>query len=166
MTRGARQSLRQPTLQSLPQRLLRKTGRGFTLVEIAVAIAILGLALGTLLSLHTGYLSAALKDKHITRGALIAKQLMTLVEVAESAPEPGSVERDLFETLKDSGLVTEDEEGALKQELAGWVYRRKVEPLDLPEAADILRRIDLTIQWGDSTQESYTLVYFMRTLSD
>src|SRR5262245_13558808 len=99
-------------------RLSRKIKRGgtggFTLVEIAVAVAILGLAMGILLALHGGYLSSAIKDKNLTQAALAAKQLMTLIEVNKSAPETGTVERNLIDELKEEE-VDEEEEKRLEE---------------------------------------------------
>lgn len=129
-----------------------------------MAIAILGLALGTLLSLHTGYLSSAIRDKNTTRAALYAKQLMTIIETAELPPDPGTLERELFDVLKDGDLLRDDDnESELERQLEGWQYMRTVTQIDLPEFEDAMRRIDLTISWGEEAREQYTVVYFMRS---
>ncbi len=52
---------------------------GFTLVEIAVAVAILGLALTTLIGLHTRMLDTYYNEKNRTKSAFLAQYVMTIL---------------------------------------------------------------------------------------
>jgi general secretion pathway protein I len=54
--------------------------RGFTLLEVLVAVAVLGLALVSLLGLHVRNIDLIARDERVTVATLLARALMTEVE--------------------------------------------------------------------------------------
>ena len=139
---------------------------GFTLVEIAISVAILGLALVTLIVMQTRFLDIHSREKNYTRATLYAGYLLTLIEVSPDVPPTGSSSVDLFEALEDAGYF-DDSAGKLgsqspEESLKGWTYEKQVTGVDIPPFEDILRRIDLTIRWGESERDRFTVVYFAK----
>lgn len=70
-----------------------KTARGFTLLEVMIAIAILGIALLGLLGLHHQSLQSVIRAQDITRAAMLAQAVMTEAEL-ERFPEVGATRGD------------------------------------------------------------------------
>ena len=136
---------------------------GFTLVEVAVAIAILGVALVALVGLHTDNMGTYISERNRVQAALAAKELMSLIEADNKSPGVGVEKGKLADVLKDLGNNELGEEKELKQKYAGWEYERSVESLNLPLVEDAMRRIDIKITWGDKVNEKFVLSYFMRT---
>ena len=139
---------------------------GFTLVEIAISVAILGLALVTLIVMQTRFLDIHTREKNYTRATLYAGYLLTLIEVSPDTPPTGTSSVDLFEALEDAGYF-DDSAGKLggknpEESLQGWTYEKSVTRVDIPPFEDILRRIDLTIRWGERERDRYTVVYFAK----
>lgn len=134
---------------------------GFTLVEIAIAVAILGLALTTLIGLHTRLLNTYFNERNRTRAAFYAQYLMTMMEVQGSPPETGTNEGDLQGALEDEGFFDSDSLGDHKISVEGWQYNQTVTSVDLPLLEDALRRVDLSISWGEGEDETYSLLYFI-----
>ena len=62
---------------------------GFTLLEVLVAVAVLGLALVSLLGLHVRTLALVERDARVSEATLLARALMTETEV-EPLPELGT----------------------------------------------------------------------------
>ena len=142
---------------------------GFTLVEVAVAVAILGVGLVTLIGLHTRMLDTYFNERNRFQASLFAQYLMTQVEVLREAPEPGVETDGLISALEEAGYFDEDSFEKPDEQLQTWQFRREVSPIGLPLATeelaeDALRRIDITIEWGPSEDEQYTLVHFMTPL--
>lgn len=54
---------------------------GFTLLEVLVAVAVLGLALVSLLGLHVRNLALVERDQRVSDATLLARQVMTQAEV-------------------------------------------------------------------------------------
>jgi general secretion pathway protein I len=71
----------------------RNIARGFTLLEVMVAIAILGIALLGLLGLHHQSLQSVIRAQDTTRAAMLAQAVMTEAEL-ERYPEPGTTRGD------------------------------------------------------------------------
>ncbi len=61
---------------------IRGLRRAFTLLEVMIAIAILGIALLALLALHHQNLQGLIRSEEITRAAMLAQRLMTDAELA------------------------------------------------------------------------------------
>jgi prepilin-type N-terminal cleavage/methylation domain-containing protein len=141
----------------------RIDGQGFTLIEIAVAVAVLGIGLTTLLSLHSRYIRNYLREDSETRAALYAHYILTMIELSGTPPDEGREEHDLLNGLKEIGYfgenaVPESDRLAIKQ----WRYLREVTSIEVAPLENVLRRIQVTIAWGEGPDETFALVHFMR----
>ena len=67
--------------------------RGFTLLEVLVAVAVLGLALVSLLGLHVRNIDLIARDERVTEATLLARALMTEVETSPF-PDLGAIDGD------------------------------------------------------------------------
>jgi prepilin-type N-terminal cleavage/methylation domain-containing protein len=139
------------------------TERGFTLVEIAVAVAILGIALTTLIGLHTRMLDIYLQEKARTQAAFYGQYILSIVEVDPQVPDPGTESGDLRNKLDELGYFDDNENGLKAKELIGWNYNIEVSSENFLELEDAYRRVDLSISWGPSEEESFSMVYFMKS---
>ncbi len=67
--------------------------RGFTLLEVLVAVAVLGLALVSLLGLHVRNIDLIARDQRVTEATMLARGLMAEID-AGTFPELGLIEGD------------------------------------------------------------------------
>ncbi|MGH7781157.1 MAG: type IV pilus modification PilV family protein [Candidatus Binataceae bacterium] len=70
---------------------------GFTLLEVMLAMAVLGIALLALLALHHQSLQSVIHGQDISRAAQLAQAVMSVAEM-ERFPNPGTTKGN-FETL-------------------------------------------------------------------
>ncbi|WP_224369478.1 prepilin-type N-terminal cleavage/methylation domain-containing protein [Hyalangium versicolor] len=83
---------------------MRRTNRGFTLLETVVALAILALALMAIFDLNSGAVANHVYTKHLTVASLLARSKMT----------------DLEQKLYDDGFSTDDDEESGDFSDEGW----------------------------------------------
>jgi general secretion pathway protein I len=86
----------------------RRTG-GFTLIEVVISLAILGLSLGALYGSFENVLLRARHDAHLTEGTLIAQSL-----------------------LSRAGLELQVSPGKLRGEWDGYIYEVTLTPVSPP----------------------------------
>jgi len=142
---------------------VRRTN-GFTLIEVAISIAILGVALATLVSLQSGYLRSATNDKSLVKAALIGQYMLAVVESDDNFPEPGKSERELLPIIEKLGYFEDYPEAVrARREFEGWRLRREITNIGIPPLESALRKINLEILWGDTQAEGYQLVYFIKS---
>lgn len=105
---------------------------GFTLLEVMIAVAIIAIALTTLLGSQSQSVSFANSAKFETMAALLAQSKMSEI-TAQKANE----------LTNDSGDFGED--------YPGYSWKLTVSDLAIPGVADIsnyLKQVDLTVTWG------------------
>ena len=84
--------------------MLKKTNeKGFTLIEISIAVLILGLALTTLIGLQTRVVDLYSYERNLTKAGLYAQYLMTHIELEKDPPEEGSIKESLSNRLTELG---------------------------------------------------------------
>ena len=155
----------------------RFSERAFTLVEVAVAVAIAGIGLATLVVLQTRIINTYAFERNLTKAVLYAQYVMTFVEIEAKKAEYGTQQGDLASVLDESGYFQTDDESSKNERatLEGWEYFKEIEKEDfglgemlaslLPGAGkdfEIARKVRLTISWGPGQSQQYTLVYFTR----
>jgi prepilin-type N-terminal cleavage/methylation domain-containing protein len=142
----------------------RGHNKGFTLIEVAISIAILGIALATLVSLQSGYLRNATNNRSLVRAALVGQYILSVIEADDNFPGPGASEKELLPILERLGYF-EDYADAdrVRRELEGWRLRREITNVGIPPIESALRKIVIEILWGDSQAESFSLTYFIKS---
>ena len=126
---------------------MRRQSRGFTLLEVLVAVAILGLGLVSLLGLHVRNLALLARDQRITESTLLARELMTEVEV---------------EPFPDVGLMSGDFEDRHPGEFPDLRWEREVAPGPVPDVREVTVRV---FHGDDESGDDVTLSYFLRRRS-
>jgi len=112
---------------------------GFTLIEVIVALTIVGVAFIGLLGLHNRNLAMIARDQDFTRATLLARQFITEMEVVEQWPETGT-SRGEFPNAP------------------GFVWERDVQDTELPT----VRRVVVRVIWDERQPNACELLYFIR----
>lgn len=115
--------------------------KGFTLLEVMVALAIILIVLTALLGSQSQGMSLAIESKFQTTAALLARGRMSEIELMKDD-----------EISSDSGDFDED--------FSAYQWSLEVEQVDVPgiEAAQgHLLRLDLTVSLADNDKFQYTI---------
>jgi general secretion pathway protein I len=117
--------------------------RGFTLLEVLVAVAVLATALVSLLSLHGQNVRTIAYDRHLSRATLLAQDLMTRTLVGEAFPNP----------TRSSGEFASDPD-----------YRWELEVLRGPtrELEDQVAEIRIRVFWDERDPDAVRLATLVR----
>jgi general secretion pathway protein I len=119
---------------------LNRTQRGFTLLEVMVAVAILAMVLVTLMGVKNGSTRDVMLADHITTATLLAKRMMT-------------------ETLLTGTLTPKEDEGEFPEdEFKGYTWKKTI--LLAPIEVKLLEvRVDVLWKEGER-QEMVELVSY------
>lgn len=126
------------------RRPARRDSRGFTLLEVLVAVAVLGLALVSLLSLHVRNIDLIGRDQRITEATLLARGLMSEVE---SGPFP------------DLGVESGDFEVEYPERYPDLRWEREVTPTPVPNVREVRVRV---FRGEEESGDDVTLTYYVR----
>jgi general secretion pathway protein I len=121
--------------------MMRREDRGFTLLEVMVAIALIAIALTAVLGSQSQSVSLAGEARFNTTAALLAQSKMAEMELQD--PE---------DLTADSGDFEED--------FPGYTWNLSVSNVmfERPEnVSDHLKQVDLTISWGEDEEFQYAL---------
>jgi type II secretion system protein I len=124
--------------------LARAMRAGFTLLEVMIAIAFIGIALTALLALHHSDLQAVIKARDLTRAAMLAQALMSEAEL-QRFPEPGHSHGDFSRYYPG--------------EYRNFLWQREVVPS--PMFPDI-ERVRISVLYGPRLRERFTVTEFLR----
>lgn len=108
------------------------THKGFTLLEVMVAVALLAIALTTLLGSQSQSVSFANSAKFETMAALLAQSKMSEI------------------TMQEGGDLNSDS-GDFGEDYPGYFWEVEVSDIAIPgidNISDYLKQIDLTVTWG------------------
>ena len=112
--------------------------RGFTLLEVLVALVVVATAFVALLGLHNRNLALIGRDQDLTIATLAAREVITQMEF-EGFPELGT----------DSGTL---------EYHPGFRWEREVAETTLPD----IRAIRLRVIWDEARPNACELVYYIR----
>lgn len=125
------------------KRHLRWAMPAFTLLEVMIAVAFIGIALIALLALHHSDMQAVMRGQDLTKAAMLAQSLMSQAEL-ERFPAPGRNHGDFSQTYPG--------------EFPNFRWTRTVTPSPLfPD----ITRVRVSVLYGPGFERSLTLTEFM-----
>ena len=134
-----------------------KRNRGFSLLEIIVAIAILGSAFTVLLTAHATALRREAAARRLMTATLLARKLLTEVEVG-GVPELGSEAQEAGEAFPGYAWERHVEPAALP---FGEMIAKNLgtsTPLSIP--SDALRQVRIVVTWPEGGRTASTELVF------
>jgi general secretion pathway protein I len=116
---------------------------GFTLLEVMIAIAVLGIAMLALLSLHHTNLQSVMRGQELSTAAQLAQSLMTNAEM-ERVPMMGTTQGDF-------------------QRLFPGAYRnfRWTRTVEMSAMFPDIRKVQVTVLYGPRFGRNFSLVEFL-----
>jgi general secretion pathway protein I len=124
---------------------LRRRARAFTLLEVMVAIAILGIALMGLLGLQHQSMQSVIRAQQSTRASMLAQAVMTEAEL---------------ERWPDLGIKSGDFESAFPGEFQDFRWEREVAKSGtFPD----VREVRVLIRYGPALRQNFALVEFLHS---
>ncbi|MHB8222559.1 MAG: type II secretion system minor pseudopilin GspI [Desulfurivibrionaceae bacterium] len=117
--------------------------RGFTLLEIMIALAIIGIAMIALLSLGNRSIEVHSRLQHLTTATLLAQQKMAQSEL---------------EARSNGGTKLADGVGTFAEPFAGYRWRIGISTTALPA----VQMVTVTVFWGkEERNESVDITSFL-----
>lgn len=142
-------------------RTRRVKSRGFTLIEVIVALMILGGSLIVLLGLQTSIIDRTIRDEKMQQALLLARRLFTDLETSKVPPENMQTEGtfgEVYDQVAYPGANAPEIAPEINQEFRANLT---ISSWGIPGVADdVMRKIELTIYWGRSNLDSITTTYF------
>jgi prepilin-type N-terminal cleavage/methylation domain-containing protein len=151
---------------------------GFTLIEIAVAISILGIGFATLMATTIRLMDTTYQEIHRAKASIVAGYILEVAlnserqnnrqgqfsqsmgaqaPVSDSLMPPlGSQSGSLAQRLRQDGYFDGIESDELNT-VANWRFEILSQPIDIPLLPIPPEHIVITIYWGSQIHESYTL---------
>jgi general secretion pathway protein I len=121
----------------------RRIAAAFTLLEVMIAVAFIGIALLALMALHHSDLQAVIRAQDLTRAAMLAQSLMSQAEL-ERFPQIGSTHGDFSQFYPG--------------EYPNFRWQREVAGSSLfPD----VERIRISVSYGPGFHRSFNLTEFM-----
>jgi prepilin-type N-terminal cleavage/methylation domain-containing protein len=125
------------------ERMMWRSRRAFTLLEVMIAVAFIGIAMLALMSLHRSDLDSVIRAQDLTRAAMLAQQVMSTAEV-ERFPLPGQTRGDFAHEYRG--------------EFANFRWEREVDVMsDFPDMC----RVRVTIFYGHGFARRFNLFEYM-----
>lgn len=107
---------------------------GFTLLEVMIALAIVGIALVTLIGLETRTIQLAERQQRVTQSTLLAQEKMTEIEIGSQSLSGTGGREGMFES---------------PFELYRWTV--DLEPTPLPG----IEMVTVTVAWGEESRNEF-----------
>jgi len=115
----------------------------FTLLEVMIAVAFVGIALIALLSLHHSDMQAVIRAQDLSRAAMLAQAVMTQAEM-ERFPQPGDTKGDFSNLYRDK--------------FRNFRWQRSV--VQSPNFTSVCR-VEVRVFYGPRYRNRFELVEFM-----
>ncbi|MCB0338983.1 MAG: prepilin-type N-terminal cleavage/methylation domain-containing protein [Bdellovibrionales bacterium] len=129
--------------------------RGFTLIEIVIALFILGTSLVTLLGLQSAILERTNRDQNRLNAMLFMRRVLANIETSNSEVDVGNQSGTFAELLE---LSQDDPDYDKALSIDGSI---EIQFWPLPQNPQALKQVIVRASWGPDALDSFILYYFL-----
>ncbi len=141
---------------------LKSSAAGFTLIEIVIAVALLAVALTTLLGLQSAIVGNTLTSRDQMQATLIARSVLSGIEMKDAIADEKGGSFSVEDAYRDYGIPYPESE-AERATLQRFHVDMQVAPWKVAEDESGMNKLELTVSWGDSHQQRVNFIYFAPT---
>jgi prepilin-type N-terminal cleavage/methylation domain-containing protein len=138
--------------------------RGFTFIEVIIAVMLLAAATGILIGLESSAVQRLIYDRNTQQAMLAARRIMSMIEInQDDLSIANQLQGPVLTVLNQLGAPnngTEQERIALEALNASIMVEPWTPPGNNIEE-NSMNRITLSIAWGPTPDEAFTIVYFI-----
>lgn len=140
-----------------------RKSRGFTLLEIVIAVAVLSISLITLLGLQAAATSEAVRTRNKQQAMLMARSIMTNIELDLDVLKDSSIQAPAEELLNQYGTPDPNDKTEKKPlDQVPLFGELEIKTWNIPGVPDdSLRRIKLRVSWSNNPADSIEVLYFV-----
>jgi type II secretory pathway pseudopilin PulG len=134
--------------------------RGFTLIEITIAILVLAGSFTVILGLMASATQRAVRDRNSQSAMLMARRILAAIETNKDAPSVG-VQEDSANRILTSLMPGIEENSPELDETKMFSARLTSAAWPVGDDKESLVRVSLELFWSDSPADSFYVTYFM-----
>jgi prepilin-type N-terminal cleavage/methylation domain-containing protein len=142
----------------------RASEKGFTFVEVIVAVMVLAIATSVLIGLEATAIQRAIRDRNTQQAMLVARRILAMVENSEqSMTMTSQSDVPVAALLAQLGApaTSDDGERQALDRLRATVLVEDWTPPEKNISEPAMKRVTLSIAWGPDQFERFTLLYFI-----
>ncbi len=144
--------------------MIRRSQRGFTFIELILALAILAASMTIFVGLQAAAVQRTIHDRNVQQAMLAARRIMAAIETNPTLLDQGNVPLTPLPALfsqfgapPPADKVELDALQALQATMTVDEWPLPVPTIDQPS----MRRLTLTVAWGLDIDERFELVYYV-----
>ena len=129
--------------------------RGFTFVEIIIALSLLAIAAGLLIGLQSAAVQRTLRDRSAQQAMLAARRIMASIEANADKLQISDQSNEPLPAPSAADDQQELDNLRISLQFVDWDL--PLENIENPA----MRKVILTISWSDAPQDSFKIDYLM-----
>ena len=122
--------------------------KGFSLIELMVALAIFATSFGVLISAHTGAARQEAHARKLFTATALARQVLTWTEV-DGFPEPGEESGDFGDDFPEFTWSRTVTDADLTGMLSSMLQAYGLEDVPIPAGISGVRQVDIFVLWEE-----------------
>lgn len=150
--------------KSQPRHYRFRRERGFTFLEVMVALMLLAAAAGLLIGLQSAAVRRSIRDTNAQEAMLVARRIMASIEAMKGKDFNLSNQdsQPVQKILQEFGIPQPAEEGdrVITPLLASITVEDWILPVQNAETAP-MKKISVKVAWGDRPDEAIHILYLM-----
>lgn len=136
---------------------------GFTLIEVVLALVVLGGSLVVLLGLQSSLITRTLRDETQEQAILLTRRLLAPLEAgiaSTDAVEINGTFQEVYSKIFSEGGGHVDD--AAQQPYVDFTVSYVISPWKVADIdADVMRKVTVTVAWGEASADRTTTNYFI-----
>lgn len=138
--------------------------RGFTFIEVIIAVMLLAAAMSVLIGLESSAVQRLIYDRNTQQAMLAARRIMSMIEIHEDDLSfANQLQGPVLTVLNQLGapISGNEQERIALESLNASVMIEPWTPPGNNIDENSMNRVTLSIAWGPTPDEAFTIMYFI-----